>query len=219
VGVIASAKIGGGADLHNLDMFFIGLVLVASLAWAGFTKQFATLVSRSKPIPYILASMILIPAFLPMIGGKPLVTPDKERTEFVLSRIQDTVACARRHGEVLFMDQRQLITFGYVGDVRLVSDYEKKFVMDKALMGDEAYFAKFREDLASGRFSLIVSEREAILFKEPDVYSIGDSLNEENNAWVTWVTIPLLKYYESIADFKDTAVEMFMPIGRNYECP
>jgi hypothetical protein len=117
------------------------------------------------------------------------------------------------------MDQRQLITFGYVGDVPLVLDYEKKYVMDKALMGDEAYFARFQEDLASARFSLIVSEREAILFKEPDVDSIGDSLNEENNAWVTWVTIPLLKYYESIADFKDTAVELFMPINRNYECP
>jgi hypothetical protein len=104
------------------------------------------------------------------------------------------------------MDQRQLITFGYVGDIPLVPDYEKKYVMDKALMGDEAYFARFREDLESGRFSLIVSEREAILFKEADVDSIGDSLNEENNAWVTWVTIPLLKNYESTADFKDTAV-------------
>jgi hypothetical protein len=91
--------------------------------------------------------------------------------------------------------------------------------MDQALSGNEDYFEKFREDLASGRFSLIVSEREAILFKEPDVESIGDSLNEENNAWVTWVTTPLLQYYESVGDFKDTAIELFMPTDRDYDCP
>jgi hypothetical protein len=33
VGLIVSTKIGGGGDLHNLDMFLIGLVFAAALAW------------------------------------------------------------------------------------------------------------------------------------------------------------------------------------------
>ena len=33
VGLIISVKIGGGADLHNMDMFLIGLVFVTALAW------------------------------------------------------------------------------------------------------------------------------------------------------------------------------------------
>ena len=220
VGVIASAKVGGGTDLHNLDMFFIGLILVAAIAWdTGFVTKIAKSLKQFPQVPWILSGLILIPAFVPLISGKPLVLPSPERTEFVLERIQNTVSCARNYGEVLFMDQRQLITFGQMGDLPLVVDYEKKYVMDQALSGSEAYFDKFRQDLASGRFSLIVSEREAILYKEPDIESIGDSLNEENNAWVTWVTTPLLQYYESVGDFKDAAIELFMPINRNYDCP
>jgi hypothetical protein len=220
VGVIASAKVGGGTDLHNMDMFLVGLVLVAGLAWeGGLASRLADLLKSSPAVRWLLAATILIPAFMPMVAGRPLELPSTERTEFVLGRIQDYVACARQYGEVLFMDQRQLITFGLVGDVPLVVEYEKKFVMDQALAANEAYFAQFRSDLASGRFSLIVSEREALLYKEPDIESIGDDLIEENNAWVTWVTRPLLAYYESVADFKDAAIELFLPKERSFDCP
>lgn len=220
VGLIASAKVGGGADLHNMDMFLVALVLVASLAWkGGFIQKFVVLITKHIIVRWLLASMVIIPAFVPLISGKPLELPSPERTEFVLERIQNTVACSRQYGEVLFMDQRQLITFGQTGNLPLVVEYEKKYVMDQALAGNERYFETFRNDLASGRFSLIVSEREAILYKQPDIESIGDSLNEENNAWVTWVTTPLLQHYESVGDFKDAAIELFVPIGRTYDCP
>ncbi|MEX2160744.1 MAG: hypothetical protein WD751_02425 [Anaerolineales bacterium] len=220
VGVIASAKVGGGTDLHNMDMFLVGLVLVAGLAWeGGLASRLAGLFKTSAAVRWLLAATIIIPAFMPMVAGRPLELPSAERTEFVLGRIQDYVACARQYGDVLFMDQRQLITFGLVGDVPLVVEYEKKFVMDQALAANEAYFAEFRSDLASGRFSLIVTEREALLYKEPDIESIGDDLIEENNAWVTWVTTPLLAYYESVADFKDAAIELFLPKERSFDCP
>lgn len=220
VGVIASAKVGGGTDLHNMDMFLVGLVLVAALAWeGGLAPRFATLLRYSTIVRGLLAAAILIPAFMPMVSGKPLELPTIERTEFVLGRIRDYVACARQYGDVLFMDQRQLITFGDVEDVPLVVEYEKKYVMDQALSGNEDYFEKFHADLASGRFSLIVTEREAILYKEADVDIVGDSLNEENNAWVKWVTTPLLSYYESAAEYKDAAIELFLPIERSFDCP
>ena len=157
--------------------------------------------------------------FIIIAEGKPLELPSQERTQFVLQRIQDKVMCARQYGEVLFMDQRQLLTFGLVGDLPLVVEYEKKFVMNQALSEDATYFEKFREELANGRFSLIVAEREAVRYKEADLASLGDSLIEENNAWVTWVTIPLLQSYESAGEFKDVAVELFMPIERDFDCP
>ncbi len=220
VGVIASVKVGGGADLHNLDMFLISLVLLAGVAWeAGFYKQLSKFLQGNGTVRWLLAGMVLIPALVPMITGKPLVLPSAQRTQFVLQQIQDKVACARQYGEVLFMDQRQLLTFGQMGDLPLVVDYEKKFVMDQALAANEAYFDQFDADLAAGRFSLIVSEREGTLYKERDQESIGDSLVEENNAWVHWVSVPLLTYYESLGNYKDTAVELFMPIERNFDCP
>ena len=220
VGVIASAKVGGGTDLHNMDMFLVGLVLVAAIGWeGGLATRFHKLLGGSATVRWLLAGMVFIPAFLPIVEGRPLDLPSQDRTQFVLQRIQDKVECARQYGEVLFMDQRQLLTFGLMGDLPLVVEYEKKFVMNQALSEDEDYFEKFREDLASGRFSLIVSEREAVRYKEADLASLGDSLIEENNAWVTWVTIPLLHSYESVGEFKDVAVELFMPIERDFDCP
>lgn len=220
VGVVASVKVGGGADLHNMDMFLISLVLLAGVAWeAGFHKHLLRLLRENSTVRWLLTAMIVIPAFVPMANGKPLVLPSTERTDYVLSRIQEKVACARQYGEILFMDQRQLLTFGQMGDLPLVVDYEKKFVMDQALAGNKSYFDQFDADLAESRFSLIISEREGTLYKELDKESIGDSLVEENNAWVHWVSTPLLRYYESVGNYKDVAVELFMPIERNFDCP
>ncbi len=221
VGLVASAKIGGGADLHNLDMFLVGLVLLAALAWeGGMAGRLGSLLAGTPTVRWLLAAMVFIPALLPLSAGKPLELPHAERTEFVLQRIQGQVACARQYGEVLLMDQRQLLTFGQLGDLPLIVDYEKKFVMDKALEGDGAYFEAFEEDLASGRFALIVSERQAILYKETEMEdTLGDGMAEENNAWVQWVTVPLLQHYESISDYRDVGVEIFLPRGRHFECP
>ncbi|MCW5877452.1 MAG: hypothetical protein KIS80_01120 [Anaerolineales bacterium] len=221
VGLIASAKIGGGADLHNMDMFLVGLVLLAALAWeGGLAGRLEPLLGRPPALRWLLAAMVFLPALLPLTSGKPLELPEAERTQFVLERIQDQVACARQHGDVLLMDQRQLLTFGQLGDLPLIVDYEKKFVMDKALEGDGAYFEAFERDLASGRFALIVSERQAILYKEGEMEdTLGDGMAEENNAWVKWVTVPLLQHYQSISDYRDLGVEIFLPKDRSFECP
>jgi hypothetical protein len=219
VGLIASAKVGGGADLHNLDMFLVTLVLLAGLAWeAGLHKKLRNIGALPAGIRLALVALVFLPAFAPTLRGLPLQLPERERTQFVLDRIRAEVECARQYGDVLFMDQRQLLTFHQIEGIPLVVEYEKKYVMDQALAGNESYFAQFEEDLASGRFSLIVTEREAILYKEADEDSFGDGLVEENNAWVKWVTIPLFRHYESVANFRDTAVELFVPIQRDFDC-
>jgi hypothetical protein len=220
VGTIASAKVGGGADLHNMDMFLITLILLAGLAWrSGLYKRMAAPEALPKALHVGLTALVLLPAFMPMIKGQPLQLPSAERTEYVLARIREKVDCARNYGEVLFMDQRQLLTFGQMGDLPLVVDYEKKYVMDQALASNKAYFSQFEQDLAGGRFSLIVTEREAILYKSQDDQGIGDSLVEENNAWISWVTVPLFRHYESVANYRDAAIELFMPIERDFDCP
>ena len=40
VGLVVSVKIGGGSNLHNLDMYLIGLLFAAALAWraGGFRR-------------------------------------------------------------------------------------------------------------------------------------------------------------------------------------
>ena len=84
-------------------------------------------------------------------------------------------------GEVLFMDQRQLLAFGNVGDIPLVAEYEKKLVMDKAMSQDDEYFADFYHDISNQRFALIVSEPQRLrLAKE------GEDWGAENDVPFLW---------------------------------
>jgi hypothetical protein len=64
---------------------------------------------------------------------------------------------ARSKGEILFIDQRQLLTFDYVR-APLVVEYEKKLLQDRALSANQSYFQPFYEDLAQHRFSLIYKQ-------------------------------------------------------------
>jgi hypothetical protein len=217
VGLVASVKVGGGTNLHNMDMFLIGLAFAAVLAWeAGAHHQVTDLLARSSWVRVLLLLIVAVPAFTPMSNAVPLELPPRDKVDHALEEMQDTVACAKEHGDVLFMDQRQLLTFGFIQDVPLVPEFEKKQVMDQAIYNNYEYFRDFYSDLESRRFSLIITDRQAIFYKDS-----GDSLAEENNAWVQWVTRPIIEYYayESVDDYKLVGTEMFMPIDRTYTCP
>ncbi len=137
---------------------------------------------------------------------------------YIMQRIDANVACAAQYGPILFLDQRQLLTFRYQQGVPLNPEYEKKYVMDQALSSNSVFFQQFVEDLAANKYALIVGELEDTVFRGRNP-EYGDSLIEENNAWKRWVSVPLLRYYESVHDFRDAGVETFMPIGRTFECP
>lgn len=220
VGLIASVKVGGGLDLHNLDMFLVALVLVAGLAWAGrLYPRLLELVQSSAYVRALLVLLVLLPALRPIwLGQRPERAP-AERAEFVLNRIRDYAACAAEYGEVLFMDERQLLTFGEVADVPLVAEYEKKFVMDNALTDNTAYFEQFEAELAAGRFSLIVAERQPVDVRSYTETMSGDGVIEENNAWLFWVTRPLQAHYQTVEDFDAIGVQLLMPYERSYDCP
>lgn len=219
VGLIASAKVGGGADLHNLDMLLVTLVLLAGVAWeSGLHKHLVEWVGNKPTIQAALTGMLLIPALFPLYSGAPLSLPDEERLTYIMERIDANVACAAQYGPILFLDQRQLLTFRYQTGVRLHPEYEKKYVMDQALSANQTFFEGFAADLAAHRYALIVGELEDTVFRGRNP-EYGDSLIVENNAWKRWVSIPLLRYYESVHDFQDAGVETFMPIGSAFECP
>lgn len=219
VGLIASAKVGGGADLHNLDMLLVTLVLLMGMAWeAGLHKQLGKWAGNNRSVQVALTGMLLIPALFPLYSGAPLDLPDQERLTYIMERIDANVACAAQYGPILFLDQRQLLTFRYMAEVALHPEYEKKYVMDQALSANRAFFDEFASDLAVHKYALIVGELEDTVFRGRNP-QFGDSLIVENNAWKRWVSIPLLRYYQSVHDFQDVGVETFMPNGNGFECP
>jgi hypothetical protein len=111
------------------------------------------------------------------------------------------------------MDQRQLLTFGYLQGVDLVPEYEKKRLMDEALSGNAAYFAPFYDDLAKKRFALIVSSPLRTPIRDSE-YGFG----EENNAWVEWVAKPALCYYRELDTLTEAKVELLVPAEGNPSC-
>ena len=89
LGIIISTKIGGGGDLHNLDMFFVGMVFTAALAWkSGGYRILADIEQQPGVIKGALLAAIAIPAFMPWINAMPLELPPKDKTAWTVELLQ-----------------------------------------------------------------------------------------------------------------------------------
>lgn len=205
-GIIVSAKIGGGSNLHNLDMFLITLTFTAASAFggsAGAARLRALL--GNPPGRWLLAAALAIPAALTVSTGGPLVLPGQAVVDESLEAIRSEVAAAATQGEVLFYDQRQLLTFGYVKGVPLVSEYEKKYMADQALSGDPTFFEPFYNDLARQRFALIVGPPLETTWQEEHPFS------EEDEAQVRLLYLPMAEHYEPAVRLDAVGVWLLKP--------
>lgn len=236
VGLVVSIKIGGGGDLHNMDMFLIGLLFTGAIAWGSGTGGWLL---NGPLVPGLIKGVIVLTlvnsAFGPLQemrsfdfakeaawirtltdapSDKALdMLPLQQEVDSALQIIQEQADAAGLQGEVLFMDQRQLLTFGYISGVVLVPEYEKKRLMDEALSENLTYFEPFHADLAARRFSLIVSELLRTPIKD-STYQFG----EENNAWVKWVSNPVLCYYEPKITLREVGVQLLVPKAEPVDC-
>ncbi len=205
-GVIVSAKIGGGSNLHNLDMFLITLLFAVAAAFKGTAEAGRIPTLLENPSGRWLAGLALaLPMALTISTGGPLHLPDPTAIAESLAVIRSEVAAAIPRGEVLFYDQRQLLTFGFVEDVPLVADYEKKYMADQALSGDPAFFQPFYDDLSRQRFSLIVSPPLETTWQEDHPFS------EEDEAQVRFLYLPMAEYYEPVVRLDAVGVWLLRP--------
>jgi len=231
VGLIVSVKIGGGGDLHNMDMFIIGVLFAGAIAWH---RSGAEWIAESGASPLwvrmALLFMVVFPAYQPMkflapnevaeedmvwvmtladippTGPLPELLPYDRDANKALSDILRAVEAAAPNGEILFMDQRQLLTFRYITGIPLVPEYDKKVLINQAMNADEAYFKTFYQDLASRRFSLIITQP-----LHEKIQTDTDQFGEENNAWVEWVSSPVLCFYEPLDKLKKVKIQLLVP--------
>lgn len=215
VGIIISTKIGGGGDLHNLDMFLISLVFAASLAWERVGFRFlADPGAQPLGVKLSLLFAVAVPAFMPWMDAVPLELPPVDKVEWTMELLQsETARIVESGGEILFMDQRQLLTFGYFGDIPLIPEYEKKLVMDRAMSGDREYLDDFYQDISNQRFALIITDPQRVRYADEE-----EGWGAENDAWVDWVTRPLLCYYDPAYTIKKTGVWLLVPAENPEDC-
>lgn len=190
VGLVASVKIGGGSNLHNLDMLLVTLAILPALMGDRVAR---VLVALSRRFRFWLGLALVVPVFHAVMAGAPLALPDPDVTEDALHSLRSLVQREAMKGEVLFIDQRQLFTFGGMPGVPLVMDYELKDLMNQAMANHRPYLDWFEADLAAHRFRLIVSDALTTTL-QGSTHEFG----EENDAWVIYVAQPILETYEPV---------------------
>src|SRR5581483_11974369 len=219
-GLVVSAKIGGGGDLHNLDMYLVTLTFVFALGIYSLWKD-SLLKLASWPfwIQALLcwAFVMIVYPFTPFSRqSAPAVLnlPPDSQIQQTLQAVRTQVEQASRSGAVLFMDERQLLTFGFIRNVPLIPDYEKKYMMDQSLASNAKYFHQYYVDLSNRRFALIVSEPLKHIIKSQDAGVFPD----ENDAWVKWVSDPTLCFYKPIFTDAQNRIQLLVPRPNTSAC-
>ena len=191
-GLVVSAKIGGGGNLHNLDAYLLLLAVVAVYLALGpvADEPEAALATRRAP-PWVLGACVAVPVAFALAAGTPWPAPDWDHARTTVARVTRAVAQARQEGQpVLFISERHLIAFEGL-DIPLEPEYEKVYLMEMAMSGNQAYLDHFYADLASHRFGLIVSDFLSTGLRGPE-----SPFGEENDVWAERVAQPLLVHYE-----------------------
>ncbi len=207
-GLIVSVKIGGGADLHNMDAF---LVLLALIVTSFFAKCVAG-EDQQRPAWGTIHWSVTVAALLvplgfavPQIGFLP--SYDHIAVENDIQKLQTAVSnvAADDGGEILFVTERQLLTFELVGSVPLVPEYEQIELMEMAMSGNREYLEGYYADLKNHRFAIIVAEKQKFTQQKKNAFV------EENNAWVRYIGAPLLCAYIPVESLSSANVQIFVP--------
>lgn len=202
-GVVVSTKIGGGSNLHNLDAFLTLLLVVGSYAFFRGRGGWGT--GPGKRLVVTLA--LFMPVMFGLGAGGPVSMPEREQVEGALRNLEGLAREATSQGgEVLFISQRHLLTFGILQNIPLVENYENVFLMEMAMSGNEYYLDSFYQDLRRRRFALIISDQQGNRLKGSE-FAFG----EENDVWVTRVAQPLLENYRRKDLLKSFGIEVLEP--------
>jgi hypothetical protein len=158
--------------------------------------------------------ILLLPVYLTLLSG-PVTPPiDLQRVDRALAAIDSLATAAYQSSEeVLFISERQLLTYDLIRSVPLVPEYEKVFLMEMAMANNPGYLGQFQQDLKNQRFALIVSEPLAIRYK-----GSAKSFGEENDAWVVNVAEPILCYYEPFRTFRELKIQLLKPRSEPGTC-
>jgi hypothetical protein len=215
-GLIVSLKIGGGADIHNLDAYWVVLLLVFSyLVFARYRLENGEL-SRPVPLPWILVlALLLMPAWSWTRYNITSKTYDVNSTSAVLQKIQDKVnEVNARGGKILFITQRQLISMHMLNGVTLIPEYEREDLMEMAMSNNTAYLDRFKTDMQNQRFDLIVVDPLTY-----NVISRNRSFADENNVWVKRVMKSILCNYREDVTFPADEISLYVPQQGQRTCP
>ena len=204
-GLVVSTKIGGGGDLHNMDAFLVILALIATSFFSG------RVAGDGEPAPIwgnfqwgVAALLVPLGFALPQIGF--FNSYNHVNAEKDIQRLQQVVSEAVNNGgEVLFITERQLLTFNELKNIPLIPEYEQIELMEMAMSGNREYLQQFYSDLDKRRFALIIAEEQKYSPQKRGAFT------EESAAWVRYIGAPILCAYKPIENLSSNNVQIFIP--------
>lgn len=210
-GLIVSTKIGGGGDLHNMDAYLVMLACLGlfSLCGSAAAEIGKSASKASVPIPSLTVA-VLVPVAFSLLQLGNYFRYDAARAQAEIATLGREVQAYGKLGNVLFMYERHLQTFGMVPKVRMVAPYEVVTLMEMAISGNAEYLGQFYEDLQSHRFAAIVAHPQNLGVET------GDFI-EENDAWTRSVARPLLCFYKPSLTLDYSNTQILVPRAR--PCP
>lgn len=211
-GIIVSVKIGGGGDLHNLDAFLVFWLLISSYI---FLNRYQ-LEGEDQPAQFslnfglFLVAMV-IPILLLFQKNPVWEFQDSQKQHENVIQIQQALDIINEQEEkILFITERQLLSFEYIQNVDLVPDYEKVFLMEMVMSNNQPYLEDFHNKLANHEFSAIIMDSLST-----KTQTEKDSFWVENNLWVDKVVYPILDYYEPVLLFENKTINLLIPRNQN----
>lgn len=213
-GLIVSTKIGGGSNLHNLDAYLALLLVIGSYFYFEKVDEDIRRIDEPLPPAWMNLIIVLIPVLITLSTSSQFLRFHYQTTADTLLKMQRNISRTLEDGgEILFISERQLLTFDYIEGVPLVPEYEKVFLMEMVMAGNRNYLDAFETDIQNQRFDLIITDPLFDTYKEP-----GEVWAEENNVWVDAVSIPVLCNYWRKVTFPESGVQILAPRPEPFEC-
>ncbi|HWQ04872.1 MAG TPA: hypothetical protein VN452_05915 [Longilinea sp.] len=208
-GIVVSVKIGGGSNLHNLDAYLALLAVAGAAVGLGrFSLDDAGKAKHVRINPALIGLILLVPAWVAILEGTPADSlPSRMEQQQGLAQIQQWVEATREKGqEVLFINERQLLTFGSVPRIDLIPDYEKVFLMEMVMGNNRPYLDAFYQKLKNHEFGLIVTEPLYLNYQDHTF-----AFSEENNVWMERVVKPVMEDYTPVVTLTNLGIQLSVP--------
>jgi len=215
-GLLVSTKIGGGADIHNMDAYAVLLLVVFGYVFFGrHVLENGDRAGKQKWNWSILALLVFVPAWFALGGSAGFWQYDPLKSQATIGALQQEVdEVNAQGGQILFITQRHLISMHMLMNVKLVPEYEREELMEMAMAQNEVYLQAFRADVEKHRFAAIVVD--PLRF---NLVGEQDSMGAENNAWARFVAKRILCNYRQAAIFPDDHVAIYTPQVGTSACP
>ena len=209
-GLIVSIKIGGGNNLHNMDAFSVFLLILAGYVFfrrVNFDKKPKS-ADTGKNLAIIMAGILITPILWSLVF--PFQPNPSEMNEAgarnVIVKINEVIDEFAPNRKVLFISQRQLLTFNYVKNIQMIPDFEQELLMEMVMSGDRSRLDPFYQELIDHKYEVIISYPLSTL-------KVGNEMPyaEENNLWVSGVSSQIYLRYDTVALFPEYGIEMLIP--------